>query len=85
MVVAPVVALYIVHNADVVLLSRFAPRTRWVLPRGFSFGAVPSYFAGAFLMAWARLSEGCCFRPPTAMSGRIACAARSSPTTCWPV
>jgi SAM-dependent methyltransferase/O-antigen/teichoic acid export membrane protein len=63
MVVVPVLALFIVHNADVLLLSRFAPAHEVGLYRVASrFAAVPSYFAGAFLMAWAPLERGVLFQ-----------------------
>ncbi len=63
MVVVPVLALFVVHNADVLLLSRFAPAHEVGLYRVASrFAAVPSYFAGAFLMAWAPLERGVLFQ-----------------------
>jgi O-antigen/teichoic acid export membrane protein/SAM-dependent methyltransferase len=63
MVVVPVLALFLVHNADVVLLSRFAPAHEVGLYRVASrFAAVPSYFASAFLMAWAPLERGVLFQ-----------------------
>ncbi len=62
-VVVPVVCLFIVHNADVVLLSRFAPHAEVGIYRVASrFAAVPSYFASAFLMAWAPLERGVMFQ-----------------------
>ncbi len=62
-VVVPVVCLFIVHNADVVLLSRFAPHSEVGIYRVASrFAAVPSYFASAFLMAWAPLERGVMFQ-----------------------
>jgi len=63
MVVVPLVALYLVHSVDVLLLSRFAPAHEVGLYRVASrFGAVPSYFVGAFLMAWAPLERGVLFQ-----------------------
>ncbi|MFI5009026.1 MAG: methyltransferase domain-containing protein [Solirubrobacterales bacterium] len=63
MVVVPVVALFLVHSVDVVLLSRFAPTHEVGLYRVASrFAAVPSYFASAFLMAWAPLERGVLFQ-----------------------
>jgi SAM-dependent methyltransferase/O-antigen/teichoic acid export membrane protein len=63
MVVVPVVALFLVHSIDVVLLSRFAPTHEVGLYRVASrFAAVPSYFASAFLMAWAPLERGVLFQ-----------------------
>jgi O-antigen/teichoic acid export membrane protein len=63
MVVIPVVFLFIVHNADVVMLSRFAPANVVGVYRVASrFGAVPSYFASAFLMAWSPLERGVLFQ-----------------------
>ncbi len=63
MVAVPVIALFVVHNADVLLLSRFAPAHEVGLYRVASrFAAVPSYFAGAFLMAWAPLERGVLFQ-----------------------
>ncbi len=63
MVVVPVVALFLVHSVDVVLLSRFAPAHEVGLYRVASrFAAVPSYFASAFLMAWAPLERGVLFQ-----------------------
>lgn len=62
-VVVPVVCLFIVHNADVVLLSRFAPAHEVGIYRVASrFAAVPSYFASAFTMAWAPLERGVMFQ-----------------------
>jgi len=62
-VVVPVVCLFIVHNADVVLLSRFAPAREVGIYRVASrFAVVPSYFASAFLMAWAPLERGLMFQ-----------------------
>ena len=62
-VVIPVVCLFIVHNADVVLLSRFAPAHEVGIYRVASrFASVPSYFASAFLMAWAPLERGVMFQ-----------------------
>ncbi|HEV3071615.1 MAG TPA: methyltransferase domain-containing protein [Solirubrobacteraceae bacterium] len=62
-VVVPVVCLFIVHNIDVVLLSRFAPAHEVGIYRVASrFAAVPSYFASAFLMAWAPLERGVMFQ-----------------------
>lgn len=63
MVVVPVVTLFLVHSVDVVLLSRFAPTHEVGLYRVASrFAAVPSYFASAFLMAWAPLERGVLFQ-----------------------
>ena len=62
-VVVPVVCLFIVHNADVVLLSRYAPAHAVGVYRVASrFAAVPSYFASAFTMAWAPLERGVMFQ-----------------------
>jgi SAM-dependent methyltransferase/O-antigen/teichoic acid export membrane protein len=62
-VVVPVVCLFIVHNADVVLLSRYAPAHEVGIYRVASrFAAVPSYFASAFTMAWAPLERGVMFQ-----------------------
>lgn len=62
-VVVPVVCLFIVHNADVVLLSRYAPAREVGIYRVASrFAAVPSYFASAFTMAWAPLERGVMFQ-----------------------
>jgi SAM-dependent methyltransferase/O-antigen/teichoic acid export membrane protein len=62
-VVVPVVCLFIVHNADVVLLSRYAPARDVGIYRVASrFAAVPSYFASAFTMAWAPLERGVMFQ-----------------------
>ena len=62
-VVVPVVCLFVVHNIDVVLLSRFAPAHEVGVYRVASrFAAVPSYFASAFLMAWAPLERGVMFQ-----------------------
>jgi O-antigen/teichoic acid export membrane protein len=63
MVVVPVVCLFIVHNADIVMLSRFASKSELGVYRVASrFAAVPSYFASAFLMAWAPLEHGVLFQ-----------------------
>jgi O-antigen/teichoic acid export membrane protein len=63
MVVIPVIFLFIVHNADVVLLSRFAPaKVVGVYRVASRFGAVPSYFASSFLMAWSPLEHGVLFQ-----------------------
>jgi O-antigen/teichoic acid export membrane protein/SAM-dependent methyltransferase len=63
LVVVPVLSLFVVHSADVVLLSRYAPAHEVGLYRVASrFGAVPSYFASAFLMAWAPLERGVLFQ-----------------------
>ena len=62
-VVIPVVCLFIVHNADIVLLSRYASHNELGIYRVASrFAAVPSYFASAFLMAWAPLEHGVLFQ-----------------------
>ncbi|HEY7830575.1 MAG TPA: methyltransferase domain-containing protein [Solirubrobacteraceae bacterium] len=62
-VVVPVVCLFIVHNADVVLLSRYATAHEVGIYRVASrFAAVPSYFASAFTMAWAPLERGVMFQ-----------------------
>ncbi len=61
--VVPVVTLFIVHSADVVLLSRYASHSEVGIYRVVSrFAAVPSYFASAFLMAWAPLERGVMFQ-----------------------
>jgi O-antigen/teichoic acid export membrane protein len=63
MVVVPVVFLYIVHSADIVLLSRFASAHDLGVYRVASrFAVIPSYFASSFLMAWAPLERGVLFR-----------------------
>ena len=63
MVVVPVVCLFIVHNADIVLLSRFASNSELGAYRVASrFAAIPSYFASGFLMAWAPLEHGVLFQ-----------------------
>lgn len=63
MVVVPVLCLFIVHSADVVLLSHFAPPREVGIYRIASrFAAVPSYFASAFLMAWSPLERGVLFQ-----------------------
>lgn len=62
-VVVPVTCLYFLHSADIVLLSRFASAHELGLYRVASrFGALPSYFASAFLMAWAPLEAGVLFQ-----------------------
>jgi SAM-dependent methyltransferase/O-antigen/teichoic acid export membrane protein len=62
-VVVPVVCLFVIHNADVLLLSRFASAHDVGVYRVASrFAAVPSYFASAFLMAWAPLERGVMFQ-----------------------
>jgi Polysaccharide biosynthesis protein len=63
MVVVPVLCLYIVHSADIVLLSRFATAHELGVYRVASrFAVIPSYFASALLMAWAPLEHGVLFR-----------------------
>lgn len=63
MVVTPVLCLYLVHSADIVLLSRFATAHDLGVYRVASrFAVVPSYFASALLMAWAPLERGVLFR-----------------------
>ncbi len=63
LVVVPVVALFAVHNGDVALLSLFASAHAVGIYRVASrFAAVPSYFASAFLMAWAPLEHGVLFQ-----------------------
>jgi O-antigen/teichoic acid export membrane protein len=63
LVVIPVLCLYFVHSADIVLLSRFAKAHELGLYRVASrFAVIPSYFASAFLMAWAPLERGVLFR-----------------------
>lgn len=63
MVVIPVLCLFVVHNADIVLLSRFASSHEVGIYRVASrFAAVPSYFASAFLMAWSPLERGVLFQ-----------------------
>ncbi len=63
MVVVPVVCLFILHNADIVLLSRYASIGEVGVYRVASrFAAVPSYFASAFLMAWSPLEHGVLFQ-----------------------
>jgi len=62
-VVIPVLCLFIVHSADIVLLSRFANAHELGVYRVASrFAVIPSYFASAFLMAWAPLDRGVLFR-----------------------
>jgi O-antigen/teichoic acid export membrane protein len=62
-VVIPVLCLFFVHSADVVLLSHFAPPSEVGIYRVASrFAAVPSYFASAFLMAWSPLERGVLFQ-----------------------
>jgi O-antigen/teichoic acid export membrane protein len=63
LVAIPVICLFIVHNADIVLLSRFASKSELGVYRVASrFAAVPSYFAGSFLMAWSPLEKGVLFQ-----------------------
>jgi O-antigen/teichoic acid export membrane protein len=63
MVVVPVLCLFLVHNADIVLLSRFASKTELGVYRVASrFATVPSYFASSFLMAWSPLERGVLFK-----------------------
>jgi O-antigen/teichoic acid export membrane protein len=63
MVVVPVLALFVVHSADVVLLSHFAPAKAVGVYRVASrFAAVPSYFASAFLLAWSPLEKSVLFQ-----------------------
>jgi O-antigen/teichoic acid export membrane protein len=63
LVVVPVLCLFAVHNGDVVLLSRFASTHEVGIYRVASrFAALPSYFASAFLMAWAPLERGVLFK-----------------------
>ncbi len=63
MVVTPVLCLYLVHSADIVLLSRFANAHELGVYRVASrFAVIPSYFASAVLMAWAPLERGVLFR-----------------------
>ena len=63
MVVTPVLCLYLVHSADIVLLSRFANAHELGVYRVASrFAVIPSYFASALLMAWAPLERGVLFR-----------------------
>jgi O-antigen/teichoic acid export membrane protein len=63
MVVIPVICLFIVHNADIVLLSRFASKSELGIYRvGSRFASVPSYFASSFLMAWSPLERGVLFQ-----------------------
>jgi O-antigen/teichoic acid export membrane protein len=63
MVAIPVICLFIVHNADIVLLSRFASKSELGVYRVASrFASVPSYFAGSFLMAWSPLEKGVLFQ-----------------------
>jgi len=62
-VVVPVLALYVVHSADIVLLSRFATAHELGVYRVASrFAVIPSYFASALLMTWAPLEHGVLFR-----------------------
>ncbi len=62
-VVIPVLCLYVVHSADIVLLSRFATAHELGVYRVASrFAVIPSYFASSFLMAWAPLEHGVLFR-----------------------
>jgi O-antigen/teichoic acid export membrane protein len=63
MVVIPVLCLYGIHSGDIVLLSRFANAHELGIYRVASrFAVVPSYFASAFLMAWAPLDHGVLFQ-----------------------
>jgi O-antigen/teichoic acid export membrane protein len=63
MVVIPVLCLFLIHNGDIVLLSRFASKNEVGIYRVASrFAAVPSYFASSFLMAWAPLEGGVLFQ-----------------------
>jgi O-antigen/teichoic acid export membrane protein len=63
MVVIPVLALYVVHSSDIVLLSRFATAHELGVYRVASrFAVIPSYFASALLMTWAPLERGVLFR-----------------------
>jgi O-antigen/teichoic acid export membrane protein len=63
MVAIPVLCLYIVHSADIVLLSRFASAHDLGVYRVASrFAVIPSYFASALLMTWAPLERGVLFR-----------------------
>jgi hypothetical protein len=62
-VVIPVICLFIVHSADVVVIGQYASAQAAGLYRVASrFGSVPSYFASAFLMAWAPLELGVLFQ-----------------------
>jgi O-antigen/teichoic acid export membrane protein len=63
MVVVPVLCLFLVHSADVVLLSHYAPAREVGIYRVASrFAVVPSYFASALLMAWSPLERGVLFQ-----------------------
>jgi O-antigen/teichoic acid export membrane protein len=63
MVVVPVLTLFVVHSADVVLLSHFAAAKAVGVYRVASrFAAVPSYFASAFLLAWSPLERSVLFQ-----------------------
>jgi O-antigen/teichoic acid export membrane protein len=61
-VVIPIVCLYTIHSGDIIILSHFAPASELGIYRVASrFAVVPSYFASAFLMAWAPLERGVLF------------------------
>jgi O-antigen/teichoic acid export membrane protein len=63
MVVVPVTCLYLVHNADTLLVAHYAsPHEAGIYRVASRFGAAPSYFASAFLMAWAPLEGSVLFR-----------------------
>ncbi|MGH2945010.1 MAG: lipopolysaccharide biosynthesis protein [Solirubrobacteraceae bacterium] len=66
-----IVGLWVVHNADVFLLSRYAPADEVGLFRLAGRVAVfISYFVSAFLMAWAPLERTSLFRGTYASLGR---------------
>ncbi|HST55738.1 MAG TPA: polysaccharide biosynthesis C-terminal domain-containing protein [Solirubrobacteraceae bacterium] len=70
-VVVPVVMLYVVHSADIVLLSHYAAGGVIGVYRVASrFATVPSYFASAFLMAWAPMERGVLFQATYRERGR---------------
>jgi O-antigen/teichoic acid export membrane protein len=70
-VVAPVLALWAVHNTDVMLLSRFASdSTVGIYRLAERVAVVPSYFASAFLMAWSPLERSTLFAAAHAERGR---------------
>jgi O-antigen/teichoic acid export membrane protein len=63
MVVVPVMCLFVVHSADVVLLGHFAPAREVGIYRVASrFATVPSYFASAFLLSWSPLERSVLFQ-----------------------
>lgn len=69
--VAVVIGLWIVHSADVFILSRFAPASDVGLYRVASrIAAFLSYFVSAFLMAWGPLERSPLFKATYDLRGR---------------